>query len=121
MPNKIAYLCDGLSPNCSGKIGCFKCLMGNFNSDAICYHTLDPAHAVYGASLYPGVWSGIRFKAVPCGDEIRYFEEWDSERIKELIENGEFLLLPNEKFRETILEAYRNKKLIFSEGENKHE
>ena len=119
MAERVAYLCDGLNPNCSEKISCFKCNMGNFNHGETCYHTVNGDHAVYGASMYPEIWSGIRFKKMPeeC-DDIRYFEEWDKEKIVELIENGQFLLLPNDKFRNTVLDAYRNHTLCFSEGEN---
>lgn len=122
MGNDIAYLCDGLDPKCSGKIGCFKCSIGRCNSDGICYHTLNPEHAVYGKTLFPGVWKGIRFKAFPYAREvIYYFEEWDEELIRELIDTGVWMLLPNEEFREKILEAKKNHKLIFSEGETNHD
>lgn len=120
MADKIAYLCDGLDPKCSGKIGCFKCLMGRTNSDNICYHTLNPEHAIYGKTLYPSVWAEIRFRSILDGKDIRYFEEWDIKRIDSLIKSGEWMLLPNEPFRKTILDLWStDKKLYFTERENK--
>lgn len=122
MESKVAYICDGLDPKCSAKIGCFKCAIGNHNRDDLCYHTLNPDYSVYGSCQYPGVWAGIRFKAFPNGnDRISYFEEWDKSVIQDLIENGDIYLLPNEPFRDLMIDAYNNKKLIFSEGENNND
>lgn len=121
MESKVAYICNGLNPNCSAKIGCFKCAIGNHNRDDLCYHTLNPDYSVYGSCQYPGVWAGIRFKAVPSDKSINYFEEWDKNVIQDLIESGNIYLLPNEPFRDLMIDAYINKKLIFSEGENNND
>lgn len=122
MADKVAYLCDGLDPKCSGNIGCFKCSIGRMNSDMTCYHTLNPEHAVYGETLYPGIWAGIRFRFISDGKDIRYFEEWDIERIDSLIKSGEWMLLPNEPFRKTILDLWStDKKLYFTERKTNHE
>lgn len=40
----IAYICDGLDPKCSGKVGCFKSLC----STAECNHTLNERYALNG-------------------------------------------------------------------------
>ena len=62
---KIAYICDGLVPECSDKPGCFrhaKTLMDN------CYHTLKPSHARNGAVLDPENHPE-RFHQIDIGDK----------------------------------------------------
>ena len=46
---KVAYLCDGLDPECSDKPGCFRCMTPVSN----CCHTFDPTHAVNGWCPHP--------------------------------------------------------------------
>lgn len=106
MESKVAYICDGLDPKCSGKIGCFKCLAPDFGNDATCFHTLNPDHAVYGKTLHPSVWAGIRFKIYKTNTEVLYYEEWDEDVIKELCKTKELLLLPYEPIRMTWLCKY---------------
>lgn len=106
LESKVAYICDGLDPKCSGKLGCFKCLAPDFGNGETCFHTLDPSHAVYGGTLYPSVWAGSRFKVYPTENELRYFEEWDEAVIKELCASKQILLLPNEPIRMIWLSKY---------------
>ena len=101
MESKVAYICDGLDPKCSGKIGCFKCPGPDFGKDMTCFHTCDPNHAVYGGTKCPEVWAGSRFKVFQCSnDETRYFEEWDEEVVRDLCESGKIRLMPNEPIRD---------------------
>lgn len=103
MENKVAYLCDGLVPKCSGRVGCFKCRSPDFGENNTCYHTIDPVHAKYGLTLYPEVWIGSRFKIIHTEDNSstapKYFEEWDEDKITALCESGNIYLMPNESIR----------------------
>lgn len=73
---KIAYLCNGLQPECSGKIGCFKCATPEFDASMTCRHTLDVKYAVNGPCDDPESEVPVRFKRYVCENgEIRYFEE----------------------------------------------
>lgn len=45
---RVCYICDGMMPKCSGKLGCFKYGGVPFDDEAICFHTLDGTHAVNG-------------------------------------------------------------------------
>ena len=76
----IAYICDGLVPDCSGKVGCFKCPGTAFDENATCFHTTDISHARYGPCDDPEKEVPKRFKRYVINDhEIRYFEEPESE------------------------------------------
>ena len=58
---KIAYICDGLVPACSGKLGCFKCPGAAFDDNNTCRHTFNSAHAVYGTCTDPESFVPNRF------------------------------------------------------------
>ncbi len=77
---KIAYICDGLVPKCSGKSGCFKYQGTEKDKSIICHHTLDIQHALFGPCDNPESEVPKRFKRyVTCDGEIRYFEEPEKE------------------------------------------
>lgn len=42
---KIAYICNGLVPECSDKIGCYRCLKPGMS---YCHHTTDDRYALNG-------------------------------------------------------------------------
>lgn len=79
--NKIAYLCNGLNPKCSGKIGCYKCSIPEFDPLMTCRHTLDVKYAVNGPCEDPEREVPNRFKRFVDhdGKTIRYFEEIEDE------------------------------------------
>lgn len=71
----VAYICDGLVPECSGHVGCFKFPSASFDDLNVCHHTFDCNHAVFGASLHPEDEVPDRFVKFVCSPtEIRYFE-----------------------------------------------
>lgn len=72
---KVAYICDGMVPECSGKVGCYKYTGAAFDENAICSHTNDPEHAFYGASDNPESEVPERFKKIDGGVDFQYFEE----------------------------------------------
>ena len=47
---KIAYICDGLMPKCSDKVGCFRLAKTGMD---YCRHTFDPNHAKNGGCSDP--------------------------------------------------------------------
>ena len=47
---RVAYICDGLVPECSDKLGCFRCGKEGMN---YCKHTFQPEHALNGACEDP--------------------------------------------------------------------
>lgn len=49
-PKRIAYICDGLVPECSDKPGCHRFMKPGM---AYCAHTFDPDHAANGACEDP--------------------------------------------------------------------
>ena len=77
MTNNIAYICDGLVPECSGTIGCFKYPGTALDEPDICRHTTDQKHAVYGACEHPEDYVPSRFVYIPEEEssQLRYFEE----------------------------------------------
>ena len=89
MDNKnveIAYVCDGLVPECSGKVGCFKYPNASYPSDDTCWHTTDPKHAIYGTCFCPEEWVPYRFKIIGDSKDgiTRYYEEWDSKAVEDI-------------------------------------
>ena len=73
---KVAYMCTGLDPKCSGKPGCFKCLRPYPLPDLVCMHTTDIRYAVHEPCEDPENYVPSRFKKFVVGDEIRYFEDY---------------------------------------------
>lgn len=72
----IAYLCDGVVPECSGKPWCYKCALPMPDSHIICKHTTNSSHAINGPCENPEAEVPQRFKRFVVGEyEIRYFEE----------------------------------------------
>ena len=77
---KIAYICDGLVPDCSGKLHCFKCPGPVFDDSMVCRHTTDPLHAINEITDDPENEVPQRFKRYVSYDgDIRYFEEPEKE------------------------------------------
>lgn len=72
---KVAYICDGLMPECSGKVGCFKYPGAAFDPSMTCFHTLDPEHAKNGPCEDPEAECPERFKKVQDEIDIEWFEE----------------------------------------------
>ena len=72
--NDIAYICNGLDPACSGKVGCFKCLLPPLDEAVVCHHTLNPDYAVNGKCDDPETEVGNRFVRYVDGENIKYFE-----------------------------------------------
>ena len=74
--SKVAYLCDGLVPECSGKLNCYKYPGCEFDSGRTCKHTFDISHAKFGVCENPENEVPQRFKQVinGSGHIIGYFE-----------------------------------------------
>ena len=77
MENNIAYICNGLNPMCSGKVGCFKCLLPPLDESMVCHHTLNSDFAINENCDDPeaAVENG-RFVRYVYNGKIRYFEEF---------------------------------------------
>ena len=72
---KIAYICNGLNPKCSGKVGCFKQPGAVFDDSTVCTHTLETEYAKNDICENPEELLGKRFVRFLCDNgEIRYFE-----------------------------------------------
>ena len=72
---KIAYICTGLNPVCSGKVGCFKQQGAVFDDSTVCTHTMEPKYAKNDICEDPEALVGKRFTRYVMPDgEIRYFE-----------------------------------------------
>jgi hypothetical protein len=69
---KIAYICNGLVPECSGKPGCFKFGKPGFD---ICHHTLKVEYAKYGPCDNPEKYPGRFNHLEPT--ESDYIEYWE--------------------------------------------
>ena len=67
---KVAYLCDGLVPECSEKIGCYRCLDPNMRT---CTHTRDEKHAIFGMCEKPEE-NPVRFEEIDNSDFISFWE-----------------------------------------------
>ena len=76
MDIKVAYICNGLDPKCSGKVGCFKYPGANFDNAATCWHTSNTEYAATPICEDPESEVPNRFKRyVVSENEIRYFED----------------------------------------------
>lgn len=74
---KIAYICTGLNPECSGKVGCFKQPGAVFDDSTVCTHTLDPQYAKNDICDDPEAEVGTRF--------LHYVEEDGSVAYYEIV------------------------------------
>ena len=71
---KIAYLCDGLVPECSDKVGCMRFSKPGMSD---CHHTIQASHAINGGCLDP--WNHPeRFTHITDSDS-QYIEYWEGE------------------------------------------
>lgn len=77
--NKIAYICDG-HDKCSMEPGCFLREDPVTWSDSICYHTLNPNHAVNGICKDPKNHPE-RFTCFPEFEQIKYYERRPEEEL----------------------------------------
>lgn len=77
--NKIAYICDGHA-KCSMEPGCFIREDPITWSDSICYHTLDPNHAVNGICYDPENHPE-RFTGFPEFEQLKYYERRPKEEL----------------------------------------
>lgn len=68
---KIAYICNGLVPGCSDKIGCYRCLKPGMSD---CHHTTDDRYALNGKCEDPENYPERFNKLDPDDSDIDYWE-----------------------------------------------
>lgn len=83
--NSIAYNCNGLDPACSGKVGCFKCLLPPLDEAIVCHHTLKPEYALNGSCDDPetGVENGRFIRYLDGNMNHYYFEVFPTKKTIE--------------------------------------
>ena len=82
---KIAYMCCGLDPKCSGKLGCYKQSLPVFDPMLVCCHTYNKRYAMNPITSDPE--NDLRFERFVNPDgEICYFES-NGELEREALEN----------------------------------
>lgn len=67
----IAYLCDGLVPGCSDKVGCMRYSKPGMSE---CHHTTQASHAINGGCLDPWNHPERFTRLIGNTDPIEYWE-----------------------------------------------